>query len=143
MWLASSMPLVAALGFFTTDTLWLWFALELMAGIAGGLRWVLAEAFIAEFAPPHQMGRYIGVYATMVGMTFVIGPTLLAWAGTESTTALWLVIILLTIGLAWTALIPVLPPDHDRHTARIGLQGLWHAVLAHPVIMLAGFMGAF
>lgn len=143
MWLASGIPLVAALGFFTTDTIGLWFALELMAGIAGGLRWVLAEAFIAEFAPPSQIGRYIGAYATMVGMTFVIGPTLLAWAGTDSNAALWLVIALLIAGLGWTALIPLLPPDHDQHTARIGLGGLWHAVLTHPVIMLAGFVGGF
>jgi MFS family permease len=104
---------------------------------------VLAEAFIAEFAPPSQMGRYIGAYATMVGMTFVIGPTLLAWAGTDSSTALWLVVALLFLGLAWTALIPVLPPEHDTHTARVGLHGLWPAVLAQPVIMLAGFVGGF
>ena len=143
MWLASTLPLVAALGFLTTDTLWIWFALELMAGIAGGLRWVLAEAFIAEFAPPGQIGRLIGTYATMVGLTFVIGPSLLAWVGTDNTLALWLVIALLCIGLAWTALIPVLPPDHDTHTAQVGLHGLWHAVLSHPVIMLAGFVGGF
>jgi MFS family permease len=143
MWLASSLPMLAAIGFLTTDKLWLWFALELMAGIAGGLRWVLAEAFIAEFAPPGQTGRFIGAYATMVGLTFVIGPALLAWVGTESSAALWLVIALLAIGLAWTALIPKLPPDHDRHTARVGLHGLWLAVRADPVIMLAGFVGGF
>jgi len=143
MWLASGAPLLAALGFFTTDRLWLWFTLELLAGIAGGLRWVLAEAFIAEFAPPQQIGRYVGVYATMVGMTFVIGPTLLAWVGTDSHAALWLVIALLSLGLAWTALIPVLPPGHDDHTARVGLSGLWHAVRSEPVIMLAGFVGGF
>jgi MFS family permease len=143
MWLASTLPMLAAVGFLTTDTLWVWFALELMAGIAGGLRWVLAEAFIAEFAPPGQTGRFIGAYATMVGLTFVIGPALLAWVGTESAAALWLVIGLLAIGLAWTALIPRLPPDHDSHTARVGLHGLWLAVRAYPVIMLAGFLGGF
>ena len=143
MWLASTMPMVAAIGFLLTDVLWIWFALELMAGVAGGLRWVLAEAFIAEFAPPGQTGRYIGAYATMVGLTFVIGPTLLAWAGPDNAHTLWWVIALLTIGLAWTALIPPLPPDHDRHTAAIGLTGLWRAVRAHPVIMLAGFLGGF
>jgi MFS family permease len=89
------------------------------------------------------MGRYIGAYSTMVGMTFVIGPSLLAWAGTDSRTALWLVVALLAAGLAWTALIPVQPTDHDSHSARVGLRGLWHAVLAHPVIMLAGFVGGF
>ena len=143
MWLASGLPMLAAIGFLTTDKLWIWFALELMAGIAGGLRWVLAEAFIAEFAPPGQTGRFIGAYATMVGLTFVIGPALLAWVGTESAAALWLVIGLLAIGLAWTALIPRLPPDHDSHTARVGLHGLWLAVRAYPVIMLAGFLGGF
>ncbi len=143
MWLASTMPVVAAAGFMLTDTLWVWFLLELAAGVTGGLRWVLAEAFIAEFAPPGQTGRYIGSYATMVGLTFVIGPALLAWVGTDNTLALWLVIVLLTIGLGWTALIPAMPAAHDQHSARVGLHGLWHAVLAHPVIMLAGFMGGF
>jgi MFS family permease len=143
MWLASVMPVVAAVGFLVTDVLWIWFVLQLLAGVAGGLRWVLAEAFIAEFAPPAQIGKYIGTYATMVGLTFVIGPTLLAWLGAASPYALWVVIGLLFVGLGWTVLIPQLPPDHDTHTARVGLQGLWHAVLAHPVIMLAGFLGGF
>ncbi|WP_296491746.1 MFS transporter [Rhodoferax sp.] len=143
MWIASTLPMVAAIGFMLTDVLWVWFALELMAGVAGGLRWVLAEAFIAEFAPPGQTGRYIGAYATMVGLTFVIGPVLLAWVGTDSAAAFGLVIALLAVGLAWTALIPALPPDPDHHTAGIGWQGLMRAVRAQPVIMLAGFVGGF
>ena len=143
MWLASTLPLVAATGFLLTDSLWVWFVLELVAGIAGGLRWVLAEAFIAEFAPPGQTGRYIGMYATMVGVTFVIGPSVLAWIGADSPYALWVVIALLAFGLAWTALIPPMPLEKDAHTARVGLQGLWHALVAHPVIMLAGFVGGF
>ncbi len=143
MWLASITPLVSAIGFMTTDVLWLWFALELLAGVAGGLRWVLAEAFIAEFAPPDQIGRTIGSYATMVGLTFVVGPALLAWVGTGNSHALWVVVALLGVGLAWTVLIPTLPPDHDQQSASVGLTGLWHAVQAHPVIMLAGFLGGF
>ncbi len=82
MWLASATPLLATLGFMLTDALWVWFALQLMAGVAGGLRWVLAEAFIAEFAPPQHIGRTIGTYATLVGLTFVVGPVLLAAVGT-------------------------------------------------------------
>jgi MFS family permease len=143
MWLASTAPLLSALGFMWTDALWLWFALELLAGVAGGLRWVLAEAFIAEFAPPQHIGRTIGTYATMVGLTFVVGPALLATVGTQSPHALWVVIGLLALGLAWTALLPPLSPDHDQHHAQVGLRGLWQAVRAHPVIMLAGFVGGF
>jgi MFS family permease len=143
MWLASGLPLLAAVGFLATRNLWLWFVLELVAGVAGGMRWVLAEAFIAEFAPDHKIGRYVGTYATLVGLTFVIGPAMLAWVGSDSPLALWIVISLLSVGLAWTALIPPLPADHDAHTAQVGLRGLWQAVWLHPVVMLAGFVGGF
>ena len=87
LWLASGLPLVTAVGFLATDNLAVWFALELLASVAGGLRWVLAEAFIAEFAPRQHMGRYIGMYATMIGLTFVIGPSALAWVGADSPVA--------------------------------------------------------
>ncbi|MFZ4623003.1 MAG: MFS transporter [Rhodoferax sp.] len=143
MWLASTLPVAATIGFLATDALSVWFALALLAGVAGGLRWVLAEAFIAEFAPPDRTGSYIGTYATLVGLTFVIGPSLLAWIGTDNHHALWLVMVLLSVGLAWTALIPKQPPAHDSQTARVGLHGMMQAVLAQPVIMLAGFVGGF
>lgn len=143
MWLASATPLLATLGFMLTDALWIWFALQLVAGVAGGLRWVLAEAFIAEFAPPQYIGRTIGTYATLVGLTFVVGPVLLAAVGTDSPHALWWPFALLCLGLGWTALIPKLPADHDQHSARVGWKGLLQALLAHPVVMLAGFVGGF
>jgi MFS family permease len=143
MWLASGLPLLAAVGFLGTRSLWLWFVLELVAGVAGGMRWVLAEAFIAEFAPGHKIGRFVGTYATLVGLTFVIGPMLLAWVGSDSPLALWMVIGLLGVGLVWTGLIPQLPLDQDAHTAQVGVRGLWQAVWLHPVVMLAGFVGGF
>ena len=143
LWLASTVPLATAFGFLLTTRLEIWFALELCASVAGGLRWVLAESFIAEFTPPDQRGRYIGAYATMIGLTFVMGPALLAWLGDGSPYALWVVIGFLVVGLAWTALVPRTPPEHDADSAKVGFAGLMHAVAAHPVIMLAGFVGGF
>ncbi len=143
LWLASTVPLATAFGFLLTSRLEVWFVLELLASVAGGLRWVLAEAFIAEFTPPDQRGRYIGAYATMIGLTFVMGPALLAWLGDGSPYALWVVIGFMGTGLAWTALVPRTPPEHDADSAKVGFAGLWHAVAAHPVIMLAGFVGGF
>ena len=143
LWLASTVPLATAFGFLLTSRLEVWFVLELLASVAGGLRWVLAEAFIAEFTPPDQRGRYIGAYAAMIGLTFVMGPALLAWLGDGSPYALWVVIGFMVVGLAWTALVPRTPPEHDAGSAKVGMAGLWHAVAAHPVIMLAGFVGGF
>jgi MFS family permease len=93
--------------------------------------------------PPDQRGRLIGAYATMIGLTLVVGPALLAWLGDGSPYALWVVIGFLVLGLAWTALVPRTPPAQDADSAKVGLAGLWHAVAAHPVIMLAGFVGGF
>jgi MFS family permease len=67
----------------------------------------------------------------------------LAWLGAGSPYALWLVIGLMVTGLAWTALVPRTPPEHDADSAKVGFAGLRHAVAAHPVIMLAGFVGGF
>ena len=143
LWLAAALPALAAVGFALTDALALWFVLKLVSGAAAGLRWVLAEALIAEFSPPGQRGRYVGIFETLVGFTFVIGPAVLAWLGTDNPDALWWVIGFLLTGLAWSLLIPPLPRADDAHSARVGLGGVWHALLAHPIIMLAGFVGGF
>jgi MFS family permease len=143
LWLAAAVPVVGGVVFGLTDWLLLWFLLKLVMGMATGLRWVLAEAVVAEFSPPGQRGRYVGIFETMVGATFVIGPLLLAWIGPASIEALWVAVGFLALGLVWSCLIPRLPAAHDTGSATVGLRGVWHALLAHPVIMLAGFVGGF
>jgi MFS family permease len=143
MWLASVMLMLCALLFTLTESLPIWFALNLVSGIAMSLRWVLSEALIAEFCPGDQRGRYVGFFQTMVSATFIIGPALLIWLGTQSAVTLWVVNGLNVVGLAWTLLIPKVPAAQDTDSARVGLHGLWHALLAHPIIMLAGFVGGF
>jgi MFS family permease len=111
--------------------------------MASGLRWVLAEAVVAEFAPPHQRGRMVGLFETMVGTTFVIGPALLALVGPTNPMGLWMVLGFLLLGLVGSLWIPPLPPAADAHEARVGLRGVWHALRAHPLIMTIGFVGGF
>ena len=143
LWLATLLPLLTSTVYLLTDNLAVWFMLELIASVAGGLRWVLAEAYIAEFAPPHQMGRYVGLYATLMGLTFVIGPAVLAWVGTADHIAFWIVLGLLAVGAALTTLVPAIAPATDQHTSPVGLRGLWYALSLHPLVMLVGFVGGF
>ena len=143
LWLSALIPVIATTGFLFTDALPAWFVFEFVAGLASGLRWVLAEAVVAEFAPPHQRGRMVGLFETMVGTTFVIGPALLALVGPSNPVALWLVLGFLVLGLLGSAWIPRLPAAHDAHEARVGLHGVWHALRAHPLIMTVGFVGGF
>lgn len=143
LWLAAAVPVVSTTGFLFTDWLPAWFVFDFIAGAASGLRWVLAEAVVAEFAPPLKRGRMVGLFETMVGTTFVIGPALLALLGPQNPLALWLVLVSLAIGLVWSLLIPPLPTAADAHSARVGLHGVWHALRAHPLIMAVGFVGGF
>jgi MFS family permease len=143
MWLSSGVLLLCAVVYALSDWLPLWFALNLVSGIAMSLRWVLAEALIAEFCPPEKRGRYVGIFQTMVSATFIIGPAALVWLGPQNLVTLWVVIGFNTAGLFWTMLIPKVPAAADAGTARVGLQGLLSALAAHPIIMLAGFVGGF
>ena len=143
LWLSAAVPVVSTTGFLLTDALPVWFACEFIAGAASGLRWVLAEAVVAEFAPPLQRGRMVGLFETMVGTTFVIGPALLALTGPTSPVALWLVLGFLVLGLLGSLAIPPLPDAQDAHEARVGLHGVWHALRAHPLVMTVGFVGGF
>ncbi|MCV0441366.1 MAG: MFS transporter [Hydrogenophaga sp.] len=143
LWLAALIPVIATAGFAFTQWLALWFVFKIAAGMASGLRWVLAEAVVAEFSPPGQRGRYVGIFETMVGVTFVVGPLLLAWVGAESDAALWIALGSMAIGLFWSLLIPRLPDAADAHSAKVGLSGVWHALLAHPLVMTVGFVGGF
>lgn len=143
MWLAAGVLTAVAVAYAFTDQVAWWFALNLVSGLAMALRWVLAEALIAEFCPPHVRGRYVGFFQTLVSTTFILGPAALAWMGTHNPATLWWAIGFSAFGLAWTALIPPLPAAHDVHTASTGWAGLWAALRAHPVVMLAGFVGGF
>ena len=143
MWWSLGVLLLCATLYTLTRLLPLWFALNLLSGMAMSLRWVLAEALIAEFCPPDQRGRYVGIFQTMVSATFIIGPAALVWLGPDSAVTPWVVIGFNVLGLLWTTLIPPVPDAADAHTARLGLQGLWQALSAHPIIMLAGFVGGF
>jgi predicted MFS family arabinose efflux permease len=143
MWLASAVLMLCALLFTLTQQLALWFVLNLVSGLAMSLRWVLAEALIAEFCPPQKRGRFVGFFQTLVSATFIIGPALMVWLGPKSSITLWAVNGLNLLGLLWTALIPPAPSAADAGTARVGLRGLWHALVQHPIIMLAGFVGGF
>lgn len=143
LWLSALTPTLATLGLAATDHLAVWFALELVAGMASGLRWVLAEAVVAELAPPAQRGRYVGMFETMVAATFVIGPMLLVAAGTEDLAALPWVTGLFASGLACSFLTPALIDARQTELPALGWRGLRQVLRLHPWLLLAGFCAGF
>jgi len=117
LWLSAAVPVVASLGFALSEALPLWFVCAAVSGLASGLRWVLAESIVAEFSPPDDRGRYVWLFQTMVGATFIVGPMLLAWVGAHSAWALWSALAFMASGLAVSGLIPPLPRAQDAGEA--------------------------
>jgi MFS family permease len=144
-----------------------WALLSLLGGMAGALRWIVAEATVAELAPPARRGRIVGLYETMVGVTFIVGPGLLAALGegaSHSSLPGWLAVGLAVMGLLLSLGVP---PTHSPHhgaagadaqalahahhghvpgepeAPHLGWRGIWQAMRAMPVLMAAGFVGGF
>ena len=86
--------------------------------ISGGLLFLNQNP--GEYA---QLRANPGLFETMVGTTFVIGPALLAWTGAQSELALWIALALTVMGLIWSLLIPRMPDAADAHSAKVGLSG--------------------
>lgn len=128
------------------DRIAVWAVLCLLAGVAGALRWIVAEAMVAELAPAARRGRIVGLFETMVGLTFVIGPgllSLLTSAGVAAPTIRWTATALMGSALLLSVRVPALHSHHADDGARLGLHGIVDALRAAPVVMVAGLVGGF
>ncbi len=144
---SGAVPLVTMVAMVLTSHLVLWSLLYFVAGMASALRWILAEAAVAELAPAHRRGRVMGLFSMMIGITFMVGPSLLSAllaAGWGTDSVGWVAVALVALGLL--LLLPVQPPNANAApstAARSGWRGTWGALRAAPVVMLTGFVGGF
>jgi MFS family permease len=128
----------------------LWTLLILLGGMAGSMRWIVAEASVTEMAPPERRGLVVGLFGTMLSLTYVIGPALLAWIGTEGEAAeraRWTAVAIAVVGLLCALPVPAL--DSHRHhrpedlPPRLGLRGILDALRVAPFLLVAGAVGGF
>lgn len=145
LWLSAFVPVGTGLVFALSTSLWAWVLAAALAGMSGGLRWILAESLVAEFAPDHRRGALVGWFETMVGATFVLGPVLLSAVGADAPQAVWVAWVFLFVGALLSLAIPELKAHHwaDQRDHARGAKGIWRAFQAAPIIMLAGFAGGF
>ena len=149
---SGAVPLVTVTGMVATyqwqGMLWLWAGLYFIGGLASALRWILAEATVAELAPAERRGRVMGLFAMMIGLTFMAGPALLSAllaAGIGLAAAGWVAVALVALGLLllWPVHMPAPPPQQPSDSALVGWRGTWAALRAAPIVMLTGFVGGF
>lgn len=149
--LSGAMPVLALAGVQLSHALPLWAGLNLVAGLAAALRWVLSEALVARLAPPRHRGRVMGGFSTLIGATFMVGPALLSALLAQGWTAHqagWVAVALAVAGLLLLG--GVRAPElaegargAAKAPSRRAAPGPWTALRAAPVVMVTGFVGGF
>lgn len=120
-----------------------WIACSLLMGVGGALLWPVTEACIAELAPEDRKGRCAGIYQTVLGAFFAIGPFVASFFAMDLRAAALLCAFLSAAsGIAvsrfgWTMLQPV------GKLAQAGSpeRGRFSALLA--LLVICAFVGGF
>ena len=131
--ISGAAPLMAVATLAVTDALGAWFLAAAVLGVFGGLRWVSAEAFVAQAAPAARRGLVIGAFETMVGACFVTGPLLVSAAGTEGAPPLLVSGALLVAGLGCLFGLPALATEGDERSPAAFLR----LARERPVLLVA------
>jgi MFS family permease len=75
--------MAALFAFKAFPSLYIWFPLRFGLGIATGALFTISEAWILTFAGPGNRGRIMGVYTSVMAISFSLGPFMLPFTGTE------------------------------------------------------------
>ncbi|MCU0869870.1 MAG: MFS transporter [Burkholderiales bacterium] len=142
---ATSVAGVAVIPLLATGRPWLVAVALWTVGIAGGVRWVASEAWLAQLVAPDAVGKAIGGFETMIGATIVCGPALLAFTGFDGIAPYATCAALATAGVAVLLGAP-LPADSvdaaRAHDARDGpIASLVRTWRAHRPWLVAAFLG--
>jgi MFS family permease len=68
--------------FKSTTSLYIWFPLRFVFGIATGALFTISEAWILTFAGSGNRGRIMGIYTSVMAVSFSVGPFMLPFTGT-------------------------------------------------------------
>lgn len=142
---ASAVALVAIGTMTLHETYAGWLAASFALGLAGGLVWVAGESWLAEAAPAHRRGFYVGLFETSVGLGMVAGPALLPLALAAGVSPLAVAVALLAAGLGCcAALRGCVPPSAHPSAEGGGAAGErplpWRQVV-RPLALLAVISG--
>ena len=69
--------------FKAVPSLYIWFPLRFALGIATGALFTISEAWILTFAGAGSRGRIMGIYTSVMAISFSLGPFMLPFTGTE------------------------------------------------------------
>lgn len=129
---------LAGAGLYALTDHWLpWSLGSVFSGIGAAALWNATEALLAREAPPHQRGRVMGLYQTLLGASLAVGPFLPGLLGWGARPVLWAGAVL----VALCGLIAAAIPAHATREPPSGQAGTWAALRRVPLLVLIAFSG--
>jgi MFS family permease len=114
-------------------SVWAWFAIRFVFGMAAGTLFTVSEAWIMSGAEQSNRGRTMGLYTSVLAISFSIGPLIIPFTGIDGW-APWLIGIL-CVGMSAVPLALLrISEDSFRHEEG---GGFWAFVARAPLLLFA------
>lgn len=114
-------------------SVWAWFAIRFVFGMAAGTLFTVSEAWIMSGAEQSNRGRTMGLYTSVLAISFSIGPLIIPFTGIDGW-APWLIGIL-CVGMSAIPLTFLrISEDSFRHEEG---GGFWAFVGRAPLLLFA------
>ena len=75
--------LVLSLAAISVSPMWMWFPLRFIFGLATSALFTISETWVLSFATRENRGRVMGIYTSLLAVSFAIGPLILPWTGLD------------------------------------------------------------
>lgn len=73
--------IAALLAFKLVPSIWLWFPLRFIFGVAAGALFTVSEALVLTATDDHNRGRIMSLYTSVLAVSFSAGPLIVPWTG--------------------------------------------------------------
>lgn len=121
--------LVSLLGMAFLPPLYWWFFLRFCMGTATGALFAVTEIWILTIATPENRGRVMGIYTSMMSVTFAVGPLLLPFTGIHGFAPWIICFVFVALGLIPLSYVKVREVSEDG-----GSSSVWKAIASAPIL---------
>lgn len=112
--------LVVSLAAISSLPVWMWFPLRFVFGLSTGSLFVVSEAWILSAATSENRGRVMGIYTSLLSVTFATGPLILPWTGIEGFLPWGIGIACILLAMLPLAFVKVTDDDFRTHEGGSG-----------------------
>ncbi len=126
--------LVVSLAAISRLPVWMWFPLRFFFGLSTSALFVVSEAWILSAATSENRGRVMGIYTSLLSVTFATGPLILPWTGIDGALPWGIGIACILLSIIPVTFVKV---SDDEFKMREGGTGFFGFVARAPMLLCA------